>query len=153
MCLSPLAAQGRRGTAGALQCGVIADVGCRSSTWQSSAWMGTQQHGAKGDVGCRSSTCRALPGLCTPLVAPRPWQSDEASVWVGAMGEPRALWAGEHGRAGAGTPGDELHPQGEVRVHCRAHVKGLLPSMMQRRKSKDGACWTQPSVTLGQLQM
>lgn len=51
----------------------------------------------------------------------------------GAKGSVRC--SGQENVAGQelGTPGDELHPQGEVQVHCRARVRGLLPPMTQKR--------------------
>lgn len=48
----------------------------------------------------------------------------QSLAWTGAMGHQRRCGcSGQESGAGQelGTPGQELHPQGQVQVRCRAH--------------------------------
>ena len=61
------------------------------------------------------------PDRSTPLLLPKPQQSNEALVWTGAvggLGHCKQQWAG-------GTPGDKLHQHGEVQAPTQSPRQGM----------------------------
>lgn len=71
-----------------------------------------------------------LAGHCTALVTPEPGRGRGFGVdWSHGGTQGAVSCSGQESGAGQelGTPGDELHTQGQAQAHCRAQ-QGLAPS-------------------------